>query len=112
MKGQVQVVKMLITNAKYKWQPINRGDKIPRQAIYCGKDGSNDCVWIGKSVKDNELGKINCENNKQIIADGIPTMHNFWSHNCYIASQNALILVINETKKDMYKYNIIEKEML
>jgi len=104
--------KMLITNAKYKWQPINRGDEIPRQAIYCGKDGSNDCVWIGKSVKDNELGKINCKNNKQILADNIPIMHNFWSHNCYSASQNALILVINETKTDMYNCNIIEEEML
>ena len=108
-EGSSTYGKMLITNIDYKWQLISKGESIPKKAIYCGRDKSNDCVWIGKSVKTNELGKINCENNNKIESNYVPTMNNLWCHSSWSSSQTALILVLTDIKQDMYKTEILNK---
>ena len=111
-EGSSTYGKMLITNINYKWHLISKGDSIPKKAIYCGRDKSNECVWIGKSVKTNELGKINCEHNNKIESNYVPTMNNLWCHSSWSSSQTALILVLTDIKQDMYKTEILNKKIL
>uniref|UniRef100_A0A6C0AYC6 Uncharacterized protein n=1 Tax=viral metagenome TaxID=1070528 RepID=A0A6C0AYC6_9ZZZZ len=94
---------MLLTNYKYNWQKISCGDFIPINAIYCGKDEFNDCVWVGKS-NDDEPGKITCIKNN----DPQPKMQNLWCHSLWTGSKNAYILVVE--KDDCKQYEEIEEE--
>jgi hypothetical protein len=94
--GSSESGKMLVVNCKYEWQNIQRGKKIPENAVYCGKDESNDDVWVGKSY-DNEAGKINCTYKDENTDE--PIMHNFWCHGSFCSSQKAYILVVFNGKK-------------
>jgi len=93
-QGSQRDGELLITDNTYKWVHIQRGDKIPQNAIYSGKDGSNDKVWVGRAL-NGEPGKINCINNNS----STPTMNNLWCHSNWSSDQKANILIIEENEK-------------
>lgn len=95
---------MLLTNYAYEWKTINRGDPIPVNAVYCGKDEHNDCVWVGKS-NDDEPGKITCIKNH----DPEPRMQNLWCHSSWTGSKSAYILVIK--RENSKHYEEIEEQL-
>jgi len=82
---------ILITDHICKWVNICRGDKIPENAIYSGKDSSGDKVWVGREI-NGEPGKINCHDNNS----SIPKMQNLWCLGYWSGSKEAEILIIEE----------------
>ena len=88
-KGSRTCGEVLTTNGTCDWVEIKRGEEIPKNAIYSGKDQQNDRVWVGKSISG-EPGKINCSNN----SSKNPTMYNLWCHHSGQSSK-AYILTIS-----------------
>jgi len=83
---------VLVTNGLVKWVPVGRGDPIPSTAVYSGIDSSGDKVWVGRSKKHGEPGKINCHDN----ASKTPEMWNLWRHSNSLSSSDAELLTILE----------------
>lgn len=82
---------VLTLKCDYEWIEINRGDLIPINAVFSGRDLTNDKVWIGKN-NEGEPGKINCHDNDS----NEPKMHNFWCQSSIFGkvNTNAYILVL------------------
>ena len=80
---------ILITDNTCKWVNIKRGDKIPNNAIYSGKDSSDDKVWVGRAI-NGEPGKINCNNNNSAT----PLMQNLWCHSSWSGYKSAYVLIV------------------
>jgi hypothetical protein len=80
---------VLCSDFEFEWNKIKRGDKIDKNAIYCGRDENNHKVWVGKSELD-EPGKITCEDS---TADE-PVMKNIWCHSEWVGNPEGYLLVI------------------
>ena len=93
--GNRQHGEVLVTDHIYKWIDICHGDKIPKNAIYSGKDKNGDKVWVGREISG-EPGKINCHNNNS----STPLMHNLW-YGRHSNSKKAHILIIEKANIDI-----------
>jgi len=99
-KGSRTSGEVLITNGKWNWDNIKRGEPIPKYAIYSGHDQCNDEVWVGKSICG-ECGKINVKDNGHVnVENGSSnsTMWNLWSHGKGQSTQGFILIIPN------YKY--------
>lgn len=58
-----------------KWLDIERGQLIPWNAIFSGRDQCDDKVWVARD-KTGEPGKLDCHDYKSVNSE----MHNLWCH--------------------------------
>ena len=66
---------ILTTNGTCSWIDIKHGELIPNNAVFSGRDHSNDKVWVARD-KRGEPGKLNCHDNDSKS----PKMYNLWCH--------------------------------
>ena len=70
-----------------KWKTFNRGDVLPKTAVYAGNTGNDGAVYVGRV--DNTPGKVNLDNGK---------IWNYWVHGYYSRQSGEILLTNGDCK--------------